>query len=106
MDTALQAFITKFRYSLLLIPVWLVGIVLALVFWRRHPRVSLLALLALLGFLALQMFEMGMFLLWGGYLPPNAWLLSIRYFSRLICPPVLWALLLVALFGWRGRREA
>ncbi len=30
--------------------VWLVGIVLALARWRRHPRASLLALVAFLGF--------------------------------------------------------
>jgi hypothetical protein len=40
--------------NLPLILAWLTGIILAIVFWHRHPKVSLLAIIALSGFLVLS----------------------------------------------------
>jgi hypothetical protein len=33
------------------IAVWIIGLILAFIFWRKHPKVSILTLVAILGFL-------------------------------------------------------
>jgi len=86
--------------------VWLVGMLLALVRWRRHPTVSLLALLAFILFLTASM--VGTFLsVWALVLQRDstdvnrAWTLSLITLGRTVAGTVAWILLLLALFGWR-----
>ena len=49
-DTILPTLIAYLVQSPILL-VWLIGLVLATVYWRRHPRVSLLTVIALVVFL-------------------------------------------------------
>jgi hypothetical protein len=83
-----------------------------MVFWKKHPTVSLLALIALVGLLVLSLV--------GTY--TNTWLpislhargmstgrigieLGIISVTSSILSTAFWILLVIALFGWRNRRE-
>lgn len=91
-----------------LILVWLVGLILSIYFWRRHPVVSMLVAISLIILLA----ERFMRIYLGFWLPyqinhfgltgAQSTLISksISIFESLINAGV-WSLLLIALFGWR-----
>ena len=93
--------------SIPLVLVWLVGIVLALIFWRRHPQVSLAALIALVGFLTISLLDTAL----------RIWLIQRQGISKFaeIAPflsiffslarAALWGLILVAIFGWRKEAQ-
>jgi hypothetical protein len=89
--------------------VWLVGLVLSLIYWQRHPKVSRLALIALIGFLIIEVI--------GSYV--SIWLpltlherglaasqigiiLFVRGIFSSLVSAILWGLLVAAIFGWRG----
>jgi hypothetical protein len=92
--------------------VWLVAIILAIVFWKKHPTVSLLTLIALVGLLVLSIV--------GTY--ASTWLpislhaqgistarisveLGIISVASNLLSTAFWILLVIALFGWRKGRE-
>ena len=88
--------------------VYCVGIVLALLFWNRHPAVSILCIVAFLILLGSQVLGIG----------TQIWMsagasremrseeigrfLSIMGIVRALLGTVAWILLLTALFGWRS----
>ena len=76
--------------------VWFVGVVLALVGWKKHPSVSLVALIAfvILFLLALvtQLITVHHGVNWSQ--------VSIAFFEALIRAGA-WGLVLAAIFGWR-----
>ena len=85
--------------------VWLAGIVLALVRWKRHPKVSLLTIIAFVIFFAEMLFVF--------YL--DVWKLqtlsaNLEFVSTVIniieslMTAAAWGLLLVAIFGWRSEK--
>jgi hypothetical protein len=93
--------------------IWLIGQILSLVFWRRHPKVSLLTFIAMIGFLIVSII--------GTYL--NIWLpltlrerglaisqigiaLTVSGLINSFVSAVFWVLLVIAIFGWRSRQEA
>jgi hypothetical protein len=91
--------------------VWLVAIIVAIVNWRRHPRVSLLTLIAfamffiaafvgtaLTSWLPLTLHERG---LPGTQMGNVALILS---FLRGLFDAAAWVLLVFAIFGWRRER--
>jgi hypothetical protein len=88
--------------------VWLVGVVLALVYWRRHPMVSTLVLTALGLLFITALF--GASLNW--WLPlihargvPAArfgLIIGIISIIRAMINATAFALLLAAIFGWRS----
>jgi hypothetical protein len=84
--------------------VWLVGMLLALTRWRRHPTPSLLALIAFALFL---MSAISGTLLFHWALTVDRphlereLLFSAISLGRLIISAVAWVLVLLALFGWR-----
>jgi hypothetical protein len=92
-----------------LVVIWVIGVVLAMSRWRRHPRVSLFALLAF-GLMLVSRFQSVL-------LPPimsnYGWTAdqmgSIFYaVTGLISgltSAVAWAFVLCAIFGWRDRRQ-
>ncbi len=88
--------------------VWLVGIVLALVRWRQHPRASLLALIAFLGLAgtaAANTYVNAAFpliLRSAGLLAlPLATAGALRTMLQNLVSVVWWVLLLIALFARR-----
>jgi hypothetical protein len=91
-----------------LLLVWLVGIVLAVARWQRHPKVSLLALIALVlalletilnGFLSVwipvMLTEQGMTSMQIGTA------FAIWRFVASLVGAVIWGLVLAAIFRWR-----
>jgi hypothetical protein len=95
--------------SVMVIPamvmVWVIGFALALLRWRRHPRVSLFALLAFATMLVSYLLRVA--------LPPimreSGWLTdqirpiffaAIGVFSALTSA-IAWAFVIRAIFGWR-----
>lgn len=87
--------------------VWLVGIVLALVWWKRHPRVSAFVVASML-ILAAQSF----FGAWLTFLPVTLTragrthvevgaIMTAYGIANTAVSAVGWALLLPAIFGWR-----
>ena len=88
--------------------VWLAGIVVALVFWRRQPRVSLLTLIAIiiLAFISLvgTYFSISIpFLLdrQGMDIGQLGMIIVTFNIAIAVITAVAWALLLAAIFGWR-----
>lgn len=89
--------------------VWLGGIVLAIVSWRRHPRVSLLAAIAMglllvssvVGNLANAWLPLGLHRQ-GRNLVAFGLAGSAISFLRSLFTAGVWVLLLAAIFGWRG----
>ena len=87
--------------------VYCVGIVLALVFWNRHPAVSILCTIAFLIFLGALVMGIGT-QIWMTTEAPREMrseeigrLLSIAGLIRAVLGTIAWTLLLIALFGWR-----
>jgi hypothetical protein len=84
--------------------VWLGGMVIAVVTWRRHPMVSLLALLSLALFFVLSVGGAFLFV-WLVTRPvgdiERASLLSAVGLIRGALAAAGWVVLLVAVFGWR-----
>ena len=111
MDPMLKAVLSNYAIQLPIILVWAAGLVIALVRWKEHPRVSVLALIAF-SVLMLQ-------LLIDTYL--NVWMPRWLYETRgssnnevanfLLVKGVvsnlirmgLWGLVIIALFGWRAK---
>ena len=93
--------------------VWLVGIILSMTRWQRHPKVSLTALTAfsvlfiesLIG--TLLSYNLPRLLSEGGRLDGEhvALVIHVVWFGRTIFHAGLWGLVLAALFGWRKRRR-
>lgn len=88
--------------------VWLVGMILALMRWSRHPGVSALVLIALMLFSfstlagALFSYWLPRMLMESGRTSSQLnFYFSILSITRAAVGTVGWILLLVALFGWR-----
>ena len=105
-------YLSVYLLQLPLYLVWLVGIILSIVFWKKHPTVSLLTLIALVGLLIISIV--------GTY--TSTWLpislhakgmstgrigieLGIISIVSSILSTAFWILLVIALFGWRKGRE-
>jgi len=92
--------------------VWTVGLVLAIVFWKRHPKVSLLALIAILGLMITSILGSLLRIWLGAWMDQfgapfgraNITLVVYQVASSLISA-VFWALLVFAIFGWRKKPE-
>ena len=110
----LVASFTSFLVQLPVVLVWLVGLILALIFWKRHPRVSLLTVIAILGLLILSF--LGTYL--NIALPVTLHSRNNLSFSQLtmtlavvniiisVFSAILWGLLVAAIFGWRKSAAA
>jgi Na+/phosphate symporter len=91
--------------------VWLTAIILAIVFWNRHPKVSLLTIISVIGLMITSVF--GTFLsMWLPLSMQNRGFNASRIAIRLgiwnialtIIETFFWALLVAAIFGWRNKR--
>jgi hypothetical protein len=105
--------ISRYAPLLPLYFLWLLGIILALIRWRRHPTVSLVAALACV-ILILNTMSSTVVYAWlpgylfqGGDLTPQQGaniMMVVEVFFNLVSA-VAWALILVAIFAERNRRE-
>ncbi len=91
-----------------LIAVWIIGLILSIVFWRRHPNVSLLSLIALMGFLIIIIAEK--YLTFHFATREFAWsqvaaIYTIKSLISTILSAVFWVLLGFAVFGWRRKQD-
>ena len=88
--------------------VYCVGIVLALLFWKRHPTVSILCIVAFLILLGSQVLAIGTQFWMTGAASREmrseeiGRFLSLMGIVRAGLGTVAWTLLLTALFGWRS----
>jgi hypothetical protein len=88
-----------------LIVVWFVGIILALVYWKRHPAVSFLMLASMVLLIISALFNVFMV----GILPVSfginmrslSMVLGIGRVFNVIVEISAWIMLIIALFGWR-----
>ena len=113
MDPTLKAIFTNYAVLLPIILAWISGFIVALVRWRRHPKVSMLACIAF-GLFLLQLLVDTSLNVW---LP--RWLVESQRMSSSdvssfmlvkgvvsnFIRTVLWALLIIAIFGWRAERR-
>ena len=95
-------------YAPLLI-VWIVGSVLSMTTWRKHPQVSLLAFVGC----AIQLFQSSGGILFYYWLTTQpgvfgmsgqqfGMVFSIANFAQICLSAVAWALILFAIFRWRN----
>jgi hypothetical protein len=106
------SYLAVYLVQLPLYLVWLVGIILSIVFWKKHPTVSLLSLIALAGLLIISIVDVY----------ASTWLpialrsqgmstgrisieMGIISVSSSFVSTAFWILLVIALFGWRKGRE-
>ena len=102
-------FILASILSALVIACWVIGVALALSRWRRHPRVSLFALLAF----ALLFISRFHDVLFPVIMRIYGWtddqiepiLFNVVRLITALTSVVVWALLLCAIFGWRDRHQ-
>jgi hypothetical protein len=90
-----------------LFTIWILGVALALRSWRKHPKVSLLTAIALLGFILLS-FINTFFIVWLPIALPQKQLgfsFSVLGVVTSIVGAGLWGILLTAIFGWRSKRS-
>ena len=92
--------------------VWLVGGILAVILWRRHHLVSILTISALLLAFVVAVLRI-MSDIWlpsilriSGNTGNIGQALTIADIVLFIVEAIAWGLLLVAVFGWRRRRES
>jgi hypothetical protein len=76
--------------------VWLVGVVLAIVGWKKHPSVSLVALIGFVILFILALVTQLITAYHGVYYSR----IGIAFFEALIRAGA-WGLVLAAIFGWR-----
>ena len=91
---------------------WVVGIVLALSRWRRHPRVSLFAIIAFFMLISARVVTRFLYIWTPTIMRDRGWSTSelgtifavIGAVSALI-DTAAWALVICAIFGWRDQRQ-
>jgi hypothetical protein len=104
--------LTSLATSIPLFIVWLIGIAVALSRWRRHPRVSLFAVIAFAVMIGSMVVFRVIYILAPLMMRERGWSPSevgtifgaIGIVSALI-NAAAWALILSAIFGWRARPE-
>jgi len=89
--------------------VWVIGVVLSLSRWRRHPRVSLFALLAC-GMMLVSRFQSVLLLPIINYYGWTEDQMGAIFFTVIglitgLTTAVAWAFVLCAIFGWRDQRQ-
>jgi MFS family permease len=91
--------------------VWLIGLVLSLVYWRRHPKVSLLTFIAIAGLLVSSLIGTYLSVWLPVTLQERGWsanqigtVIAARGIIGSLIAAVLWGLLIAAIFGWRSKQ--
>ncbi len=94
--------------------IWIVGIILSLIRWKRHPRISMLALLGLAGFMIMFVFNL-VINIWAShtfYGNENAWTASqietfynVKGVITALIEAGFWVMLIYAIFAMRGEQS-
>jgi hypothetical protein len=91
---------------------WGIGITFTLIFWKKHPTVSALALTAFSGFIVLSILDIffnislpGIMLEQGLGPAQAAQFFIIKTAVSSILHTVFWVVLMIALFGWRQNNQ-
>jgi len=87
---------------------WLIGLILSIVFWQRHPRVSLLTLIALAVLFVETLIDTYLSL-WlplglreqGLTLAQTGRIIATKQVLTSLVSAVAWVLVIAAIFGWR-----
>ena len=95
-----------------LILVWVIGLVLAIIRWKRHPRASLFTLIAITGLMILSLAG-SLLSVWlpvmirtGGWDVSRIGVINTAVgFVRSLLAAILWGLLLAAIFGKRNEND-
>jgi hypothetical protein len=91
---------------------WAIGIVLALARWKRHPRVSLFALVAFVVMIVTTIITSVLYIWLPMTIRNSGW--SVAQISTILAgvgivstviQAVAWAMVLWAIFGWRDQRK-
>jgi hypothetical protein len=110
-DFALAAFVNACVVHLPSLVVWIVGIAFAIIYWRKHPQISALALIGI-ALLALVTIVGTIVSLWlpsvlferGLRAEEIGWAFSLIGIVQSLIGAVAWALILLAVFKERGPR--
>jgi len=94
--------------------VWLAGIILALVYWKRCPTAALLALIAFAVLMFITLIDTYLSMAFSlVYARERAWTsaqqgvyFAIKSVAASILRAAAYTLLLPAIFGWRNQRKA
>ena len=105
----LTSLLTQFPVFL----IWLVGGALCLVFWRRCPQAALLTLIALVMFFVISLLDNYLSVaLPQVYARERGWsanqigvYFTVKAVLSSLARAIAWALLLLAIFGWRGGKK-
>lgn len=109
----MEDFVATLGSLMTMLPVlmtWIIGIILAIVFWKKHPAVSALTLIAFSGFMALSVLESYLRILLPRIMLDHGpsvsntatiFILISAIFSSMHA--VFWAILIIAIFGWRKK---
>lgn len=88
--------------------IWLIGAALALTRWRRHPRVSLFALLAFAMLLVNRSLSVFLPIMrsygWSEFEPGSVFF-TVVWIINALTSIVAWAFVLCAIFGWRDEPQ-
>ncbi|MBN1352491.1 hypothetical protein JXJ21_24040 [candidate division KSB1 bacterium] len=108
MDETITYALTQVAYQIPMFIVWTVCIVLALVFWRHHPKVSLLAMIAAAGLLFVRLVGVIIHIVLSRMMFNDAishssmgTIFGIWNVIAIIMNIIFWVLLIFAIFGWR-----
>lgn len=108
MDEIMVPTLSNYLVQCPLFLAWVAGLVLAVMRWKKHPRVSLLVTIALVIILveAIINTSLGIWLPWmltqqGMAYTQIGTILAIWGFISSLVNAGIWVLLLVAIFGWR-----
>jgi hypothetical protein len=104
METAASLFLTHYVYQIPLFLVWIIGGVVAILRWQRHPRPSLLLIIALFFFLLrgllMPLVSFAIAHSGAGLARMGLTYGTVNLVSTLVAA-VAWGLLLAAALGWR-----
>ncbi len=101
----LLTLLTQLSYSIPYIIVWLVGLILAVVWWQKHPRLSLLALIIFLLLIVSQIITTIVEVvlpeyMYQAHIDITQFPIILNVINLVFSLPA-WALIVWAIFGWR-----
>ncbi|MEM7346377.1 MAG: hypothetical protein AAF485_19225 [Chloroflexota bacterium] len=112
MDLVIPA-LTAYLVQLPVILVWIGGGVLCIMYWQRYPKVALVTLIAIIGFLITSFVNTYLSISLPMLMHREGWsasqigpLLAAQGVVSSLISAVLWGLLIAAVFGWRNQADS